>query len=195
MEILFILGGLVILLFAIGIIFVIKGASGPSVPDDVVPQEELVQTRKELGTAREEEGKLRQQLDTLAVELHQAQSHIQDTKNLEGLLNTLRQQEEDNQNTIQHLDRSLSFLKQKADEQARAAKDVIETLLIKSDALSQEVADAKSRFDEKEFLSVKEENKRLHEDVKTLLSNVEGFERQIAEKAKDESVRESEFCN
>jgi chromosome segregation ATPase len=195
MEILFVLAGLVILFFIIGVVLIIKGASGSSAPGDTVPREELVQVQKELGAARQEDGRLKQQLDTLAVELHQAQSHVQDAKNLEGLLNTLQQQETDSQNTIQHLDRSLAFLRQKADEQARAAKGVIEALLIKSDTLSKDVAETKSRFDEKAFLSVKEENQRLQEDVKALLSKVENFERQIAEKARAGTALESELRN
>ena len=194
MEILFVIAGCVVLLFAIGVVLVVKGSSGFPVPGDAVPPDELLQTRQELGSAREEEGRLKQQLDTLAVELHQAQSHIQETKELEGLLSTLREQDAENQNAIQHLDRSLAFLRQKADDQARAAKEIIETLIIKRDALDHEIADIKNRFDEAAFFSIKEENQRLQEDIKNLLGKVEGFEHQIAERAKEDAVRESASC-
>ena len=195
MDILLIIAGLVVLFFVLGVALLMKGMPGSASVPDAVPQEDVLRAQKELGAAREEEGRLKQQLDTLAVELHQAQSHIQDTKNLEGLLNTLREQDADSQETIKHLDRSLAFLKQKADDQARAAKEVIETLLVKRDALNQEVADIKSRFDEAAYVSVKEENQRLHKDVKELFGQVEEFERQIAQKEKASAVRESEFLS
>ncbi|HPB69191.1 MAG TPA: hypothetical protein PKU74_09840, partial [Candidatus Omnitrophota bacterium] len=192
MEILLILAGLVLLLFALGVVLVIKGGPVSSSHDVAASGEEIVRVQKELGTSREEEGRLKQQLDALAVELHEAQSHIQDAQKMEGLLDTLSRQEADSQKMVQHLERSLAFLRQKADEQARAAKDVIEALLMKNETLSRDVTDAKSRFDEKEFVSVKEDNQRLHEDLKALLVKVENFELRIAQKEKEMSAREHE---
>nr|MBP7162323.1 hypothetical protein [Candidatus Omnitrophota bacterium] len=80
MEILLILAGLVLLLFALGVVLVIKGGPVSSSHDVAASGEEIVRVQKELGTSREEEGRLKQQLDALAVELHEAQSHIQDAQ-------------------------------------------------------------------------------------------------------------------
>ncbi len=166
-------------LFLLGLVLVWKGTQEAPDPKDIVPREEFSSVQKELDAAKSEEVHLKQQLDALAVDLHQAQEKVQESQELEGMLNSLQQHEEENQETIYRLEKNFNFLRQKADQQARAAKEIIELIQSEKEALRHEMDDVRSKVDEEEFLSVKRENQQLHSDVNKFLDEVKDFERRL----------------
>jgi chromosome segregation ATPase len=170
METLFVYFGMFVFFFVLGLILVLKGSSRPApslAPDPVVGQD-LVRVKEELQAAQAQDSHLKAQLDTLAVELQQAQEKAQAALTLEEGMARLRQDGRDKERLIGSLENDLQFLKQRADGQAREAIGALEMLQAREAELQSRIFDLQSRFDEEEYRRLKEENRQLREQVPEL---------------------------
>ncbi|MFP4473157.1 MAG: hypothetical protein ACLFPX_04700 [Candidatus Omnitrophota bacterium] len=117
-----------ILFFVAGMSIVLSWYAAAPAPETVVSREEADKMEQELTQAREAEAVLKQQLDTLTVELESSRSSVDQMKELEKYVDNLRGRDQENQETIQNMRQNLEFLQKRADEQAQKALESIERL-------------------------------------------------------------------
>ncbi len=182
-----ILAVFVILTFVVGVSFLFGGYC--VLPDNskLAPLPEFQKAQADLKLANAEMEKLRQQANTLAVELdgmkdkcHWAEENV---KNLEAL----SKQGSQAQMRIDQLEKDLSFLSQKADSQAQEAIDVITRLAAEGEALQNAFSQNNNAAKTEDLNNLTDENQKLKIQVEGYAGKVKDLEVLAASCAEDKS--------
>jgi len=163
-------------LFVVGIAFIYRGYVNTPRPEEIVPSAELERTRAQLSQAQEEEGKLKQQLDTLAVQLEQTQSELGDAQKSDQELRELKAKEQDILAQMTKMKADLGLVAAKADSQAQKAIAVINALLAEKEELEAEVKKADSKIDPEDVAQLNTDNQQLKDRVQESLDKIKELE-------------------
>ena len=187
-----------VIFFIIGVGLVYRGMAHSPDIENVVAKDEFVNVQTRLQQIQQEEHGLKLQLDTMALELQNARVKAEEGERLKTEteifkkdVDSLRERDRRHQEMIEQLKDNLSFITNRADEQAQKALEVIEALNSKNKKLQTEMQDALSRISGQDIDTLKTEREDLQRRFEENLKKIDGLEselRQVQEKSNQERV-------
>lgn len=150
-----ILGLIAVVLFVVGIAFLFKGYT--HVPDagSVVGKEDFDKVNKELKGSKEQEGKLKVQMDSLTVELQDTRKKHEQSQKEAQAADALKVKGEEYKAQIQELEKNLELLRtaatsreSKSAEENQKLTDGLNQVLRKIDEVEKEILAARQAVDE-----------------------------------------------
>lgn len=194
--IMLILGVVVVIAFALGMMLIFRGFLGTPDADRVVDIEEFNKLNNTLSQTRQQEETLKLQLDGLTLDLQNSRTRVTQLEKAAEQLAQLKIQKETLDDQIGRLKQDLEFITGKADQQASEALEVLEDLKQRNANLTQSVGEFQARaaaVDPQEIESLRKEKEslqgRLDEQIKQL-KNIESTldqEKRTAESRSAES--------
>ena len=180
---------LVAIIFLIaGFAFLITGYRESPAADTVVSTGALDVIKGELSAAQEREKKLKLQLDSLAVAVDEAKGKGEELQKFEREVQSIKSQEEGYRTKIVQLEGNLSFIREKADTQAKESIEAINTLTLENARLKTdlELNAAMARQESAEQIAKAQEIvDRIQQENDTLKSGVQGMMVKINEIEKE----------
>jgi len=173
-----------IILFVLGLTFIYRGYKGTPDTSQVVSKKEFQKLEGQLQSSVNKENKLKQQLDTLAVDLENTREKLGDLEKTKEMVEALRQTEQQYTNKIHELEQGLSFLSGKADTQASEALGAIEQLTMENEQLRVRVQEQTEAVSAEDYETVQNENKTLQEQIARHSQNIQDLGQQLTEKQK-----------
>jgi predicted RNase H-like nuclease (RuvC/YqgF family) len=123
-----ILGIAAVVLFVMGIVLLFQGYQTSPEASQVVPQEKFDALVKELQTTKELEESLKLQLDKIAVEYEETKTNLANAEKDGTATAPIQAQVQEYQSKVQQLEKELTFIRQKADQQAQESLSAIQKL-------------------------------------------------------------------
>lgn len=174
--IIFVLGVITVVLFVVGIALAFQGFGNVPDASTIVSKDAFDKVENDLGNSKEQEEKLKLQMDSLAVELEKTKEKLaQGQESGEGV-DALKAQEEEYKTKIQELEKNLGFLREKADTQATESIDVISSLREKNETLESEIVSTKEQVDPDALEVLSKEKESLESQLNKHLSRVQQLE-------------------
>lgn len=171
-----ILSVFVILSFVLGVAFLFGGYS--SLPDSakLAPLEEFQKAQADLKLANTEKEQLRQQANTLAVQLDEMKGKFSWAEENIKKLEATSKDAAEVQLRFAQLEKDLNFLSQKADGQAVEAIEVITRLAAESESLQNTLAQKQDTVKTDELNNLTDENQKLKIQIDGYASKLKEFE-------------------
>jgi predicted nucleic acid-binding Zn-ribbon protein len=123
-----ILGIAAVVLFVVGIVLLFQGYQTIPEASQVVPQEKFDALQQELQTTKELEESLKLQLDKIAVEYEETKTKLANAEKDGTATDPLKIQVQEYQSKVEQLEKELTFIRQKADQQAQESLSAIQKL-------------------------------------------------------------------
>ena len=168
-----------VLLFVLGVTFLFKGYTAIPPIDTVVPKKDFEGLKTDLETSKGEGNNLKKQLDTLTIELVQTKSKLQDSMKAQDAVKELQAQDEQNKTKIHDLDDRLGVFMAKAEEQAKEASAVINTLTQEKEGLQKKVEEAKA-LDPQVLEEMKTQKENLEKNLAEQIAKIQQLETDVA---------------
>lgn len=184
-----------VLSFVIGVSFVLKATLSAPDMDKVVSKKEYEQVQQDLQRILDEEQGLKQQLDAMALELDDSRQKIASGEEVGHQVDALRVRDQEYQAAVHQLKQQLEFLSQKADDQARKAIEVIQTLDSQRQSLKEELDHLDQSLPPEHIETLQKERALLQEQVSANQGRIVDLEKELSDtqkKSQDELMQMTE---
>lgn len=173
--------------FVVGVSFVLKATVSAPDMDKVVSRKDYDQVQQDLQKILNDEQGLKQQLDLMAVELEDSRQKAASGEEVSRQVDALRKRDEEYQLMIQQLKGQLEFLSQKADDQARKAIEVIQTLDSQRQTLKEELDHLDQSIPPEHIEALQKERALLQEQITANQQRIAQLEQELTESQKKSS--------
>jgi len=188
------LSALGVVSFLIGVAFVLKATVNAPDMDKVVSKKDYEQVQQDLQRILDDEQTLKLQLDSMALELNDSRQKVASGEEVGRQVDALRLRDQEYQAMIQQLKQQLEFLSQKADDQARKAIDVIQTLDSQRQTLKEELDHLDQSLPPEHIEAMQKEKTLLQEQVQANQGRIAELEKELsdAQRASKEELTQRE---